>query len=119
MPHLVLALHFLALAAGACSLGQAVLIWLRHRKAVIRHYALFLLSTWLIRLALAVVLSGRNAALAGDAARAAATWILQAAGGLLYIGASPFFYYSLLGLEMPRWSLALYLVVDAIAVAGG
>jgi DNA-binding CsgD family transcriptional regulator len=117
MPHLVLALHFLALAAGAGSLGQAVMIWLRHRKVVIRHYALFLLSIWLFLLALEVELYGRNACLVGDVALAAVTWILQAAGGLLYIGASPFFYYSLLGLEMPRWSLALYLVVDALAVA--
>jgi DNA-binding CsgD family transcriptional regulator len=117
MPHLVLALHFLALATGAGSLGQAVMIWLRHRKTVIRHYARFLLSIWLILLALAVERYGRNAGLAGSAGLAAVTWILQAAGGLLYIGASPFFYYSLLGLEMPRWSLALYLVVDALAVA--
>jgi DNA-binding CsgD family transcriptional regulator len=117
MPHLVLALHFLALAAGAGSLGQAVMIWLRHRKTVIRHYARFLLSIWLILLALAVERYGRNAGLAGSAGLAAVTWILQAAGGLLYIGASPFFSYSLLGLEMPRWSLALYLVVDALAVA--
>jgi DNA-binding CsgD family transcriptional regulator len=115
--HLVLALHFLALAAGAGSLGQAVMIWLRHRKAVIRHYALFLLSAWLILLALAIDLYGRNAGLASDTALAAITWILQAAGGLLYIGTSPFFYYSLMGLAMPRWSLALYLVVDAMAVA--
>ena len=60
---------------------------------------------------------GRNAGLAGSAGLAAITWILQAAGGLLYIGASPFFYYSLIGLRMPRWSLALYLAVDALALA--
>lgn len=117
MTHLVLALHFLALTAGAGSLGQAVMIWLRHRKTVIRHYALFLLSIWLILLALAVDRYGLNAGLAGSAALAAITWILQAAGGLLYIGASPFFYYSLMGLRMPRWSLALYLTIDALAVA--
>jgi DNA-binding CsgD family transcriptional regulator len=93
------------------------MIWLRHRKTVIRHYALFLLSIWLILLALAVDRYGRNAGLAADAAVAAITWILQAAGGLLYIASSPFFYYSLMGLRMPRWSLALYLVVDALAVA--
>jgi DNA-binding CsgD family transcriptional regulator len=115
--HLVLALHFLALAAGAGSLGQAVMIWLRHRKTVIRHYALFLLSIWLILLALAVDRYGRNAGLAGDAALAAITWILQAAGGLLYVGVSPSFYYSLMGLRMPRWNLALFLAVDALAVA--
>jgi len=116
MPHLVLALHFLALIAGAASFGQAVMIWLRHRKTVVRHYALFLLSTWLILLALAVDLYGRNAGLARDGAIAALTWILQAAGGLLYIGASPFFYHSLMGLEMRRWSIAACLVVDALAV---
>jgi DNA-binding CsgD family transcriptional regulator len=117
MQHLVLALHFLALVAGAVSIGQAVMIWLRHRKTVIRHYALFLLSTWLILLALAVDRYGRNAGLSGNAALEAVTWILQAAGGLLYIGASPFFYYSLMGLRMPRWNLALFFVVDAAAVA--
>ena len=117
MRHVVLALHFLALAAGAGSLGQAAMIWLRHRKAVIRQYALFLLSTWLILLALAVDLYGRNTGLAGDLGVAAVTWILQAAGGLLYIGASPFFYHALMGLPMPRWSLALYLAVDTAAVA--
>ena len=115
MPHLVLALHFLALIAGAASFGQAVMIWLRHRKTVVRHYALFLLSTWLILLALAVDLYGRNAGLARDGAIAALTWILQAAGGLLYIGASPFFYHSLMGLEMRRWSIAACLVV-AVAI---
>ena len=117
MTHLVLALHFLALTAGAGSLGQAVMIWHRHRKVVIRHYALFLLSIWLILLALAVERYGRNAGLAGSAGLAAITWILQAAGGLLYIGASPFFYYNLIGLRMPRWSMALYLAVDALAFA--
>ncbi len=117
MPHLVLALHFLALVVGAGSLGQAVMIWLRHRKTVIRHYALFLLSIWLILLALGVERYGRNAGLAGDAAVAAIAWILQAAGGLLYIASSPFFYYNLMGLRMPRWSLALYLGIDALAVA--
>jgi len=117
MQHLVLALHFLALVAGAGSIGQACMIWLRHRKTVIRHYALFLLSTWLLLLALAVDRYGHIAGLAGDAALAAVTWILQAAGGLLYIGASPFFYYSLMGLRMPRWNLALFLAADSVAVA--
>jgi len=117
MPHLVLALHFLALAAGAGSIGQAAAIWLGHRKTVIRHYALFLLSTWLLLLALAVDRYGRTVGLAGDPVLAAITWILQAAGGLLYIGASPFFYYSLMGLRMPRWNLGLFLVIDAAALA--
>jgi DNA-binding CsgD family transcriptional regulator len=84
---------------------------------VIRHYALFLLSTWLILLALAVDRYGSIAGLAGDPALDAVTWILQAAGGLLYVGASPFFYYTLVGLRMARWSLALYLGIDAVAVA--
>ena len=92
MTHLALALHFLALAAGAGSIGQAATIWLRHRKTVIRHYVLFLLSTWLLLLALAADLYGRSAGLARDPGLAAVTWILQAAGGLLYIGASHFFY---------------------------
>jgi DNA-binding CsgD family transcriptional regulator len=117
MQHVVLALHFLALTAGSCSLGQAVTLWLRHRKSVIRHYALFLLSTWLILLSLAVDRYGNVAGLAGDPARAAIIWILQAAGGLLYVGASPFFYYTLVGIRMARWNLALYLGIDAVAVA--
>ena len=117
MRHLVLSLHFLALAAGAGSISQAVTIWLRHRKTVIRHYALFLLSTWLILLALAVDRYGANAGIAGDPALAAVTWILQAAGGLLYIASSPFFYYSLMGLRMRRWNLALFFAIDAVAFA--
>lgn len=117
MPHLVLALHFLALAVGAAAIGQAATIWLRHRRAVIRHYVLFLASTGTILLALAVDRYARLAGLADSAAVAAIVWMLQAAGGLAYIGASPFFYHSLLGLPMRRWHLALYLAVDALALS--
>lgn len=74
MAHLEPGLRFLALAVGAGSLAQAVMLWLRHRTTVIRHHALFLLATWLILLALAAIVG-----------------VLQAAGGLLCIGASPFF----------------------------
>lgn len=116
MRHLALALHFLALVAGAAAIGQAVMIWLRHRKAVIRHYVLFLASTGTILLALAVDRYAHLAGLAGDPATAAIAWILQAAGGLLYIGASPFFYHSLMGLPLRRWHLALYLAADTIAI---
>ena len=115
MPHLVLALHALALAAGAAAIGQAAMIWLRYRKAVIRHYLLFQASTGTILLALAVDRYARLAGLADDPAAEAIVWILQATGGLLYIGASPFFYHSLMGLPMRRWHLALYLVVDVLA----
>jgi len=88
-----------------------------HRKTVIRHYALFLLSIWLILLALAVDRYGRNAGLGAMPPSRPSPGSFQAAGGLLYIGASPFFYYSLMGLRMPRWNLALFLAVDALAVA--
>jgi DNA-binding CsgD family transcriptional regulator len=117
VPHLVLALHALALLAGAAAIGQAAMIWHRHRKAVVRHYVLFLASTGTILLSLAVDRYARLAGLEGEPAAAAVAWILQAAGGLLYIGAAPFFYHALVGVTMRQWHLVLYLLADALAVA--
>ncbi len=113
MPHLILAFYILALIAGTAALSQTLLLWRRHRKIVIRRYALFLLSLLLILLGFLVDLYARVAGLAGLAESRITVWILQAAGGLLYIFTCPFFFHSLAGLEVKGAARVAFFAIDA------
>ncbi len=116
MPHLVLGFYLLAVIAGTAALSQTVLMWKRYRKIVIRRYAYFLLSLYLILLGFFIDLYLRTAALAGAADGRIAVWILQAAGGILYIFTSPFFLYSLAGRELRGATRAVFFAIDAVLV---
>jgi DNA-binding CsgD family transcriptional regulator len=112
--HLVMAFYLLAMAAGSASLAQTLMVWQRQRKPVIRAYGWFLLSLFLI---LVGFLVDSYASLAmpggGEAARIAA-WIAQAAGGILFIVTSPFFYHRLVDLPVGRARRVAFFALDAL-----
>jgi DNA-binding CsgD family transcriptional regulator len=91
--------------------------WQRHRKIVIRRYAYFLVSLQAILLSFLVDLYSQITGVSGDAAARALVWILQAAGGILYIVICPYLFHSLAGREVPPWQRWLFLSLDAVVVS--
>lgn len=118
MIHLIFIFYLLALVAGTAALSQTFVIWQRYRKLVITRYGFFQLALYFILLSLMAGLYARIASLSGNRALESIVWILQAIGGLTYIIAAPYFYYSLLGLSLGRWMKVLFFIIDAGAVAG-
>ncbi len=116
MQHLILAFYLLALIAGAVSISQTLLIWQRYRKIVIRRYAWFLCALLLILLAFLVGLYAQITSVSSVIAVRAFVWILQAAGGVLYIVICPYLFNSLVGRVMPAWERLLFLGLDAAVV---
>jgi DNA-binding CsgD family transcriptional regulator len=115
--HLLLLFYLMALVAGSAAISQAFLIWQRYRRAVIRWYALFLLSLLLVLLYFLAAQYAAVTGLSGDRTMQAVLWILPAAGSLLFIVVAPYFYASLLGLAMPRALRFLFLALDAVVFA--
>ncbi len=116
MPHLILAFYLLALIAGTAALSQTLLMWQRYRKPVIRRYAWFLLSLYLILLGFLVDLYARVALHEGSTEARIIVWILQAAGGMTYVFTSPFFFYSLAGQEVKGPARGVFFTIDAVVV---
>jgi DNA-binding CsgD family transcriptional regulator len=116
MSHLVLAFYLVAALAGAFSISQALMTWQRYRKTVIRRYAFFLVSLLLVLLGFLVDLYSQIAGLSAEAVARALVWILQAAGGTLYIVICPYLFHSLAGRAMPLWQRWLFLALDAAVV---
>jgi DNA-binding CsgD family transcriptional regulator len=116
--HLILSFYLLALVAGTTSLSQTFLIWQRYRKPVLRGYALFQLSLYLILLSFLVDLYARTVSVTPAALAADIVWVLQAGGSLCYVVVAPGFYDALIGLPRRRWKAALFLAVDVLAVGG-
>jgi len=116
MSHLVFAFYLAALMAGMFSIGQAVTIWQRYRKVVIRRYAMFLVALLLVLLAFLVDLYARVAGVQADALARALSWVLQAAGGTLYIVICPYLFHSLVGRPVPAWQRWLFLSLDVLVV---
>jgi DNA-binding CsgD family transcriptional regulator len=120
MRHLVLAFYLLALTAGTAALSQTLLLWQRWRRTLIRRWGLFLLALWLILLGFLVDLYGQ-VAMSVPAARPGSVpvivWILQAAGGMLYVFTGPSFFHALAGRTVGRGARAVYYAVDAVVVA--
>jgi DNA-binding CsgD family transcriptional regulator len=115
--HLKLLFYLLALLAGAASLAQTFLIWLRYRKAVLRRYGLFLLSLFLLLLGFSLQLYARIVGWQELPAARHSVWILFAAGGLCFIYWAPPFYHSLLGLPFSGPLRAAFFALDALASA--
>lgn len=114
MRHLVMAFYLLALVAGSASLSQTYMVWQRQRKPVIRAYGWFLLSLFLI-LAGFLVDSYASLAMPGDGAGVRiAGWIAQAAGGILFIVTSPFFYHRLVDLRVGGAKRVVFFALDAL-----
>jgi DNA-binding CsgD family transcriptional regulator len=116
MRHLILAFYLLALIAGTVSISQALLIWQRYRKLVIRRYAYFLLALLLILLSFIVDLYAQVASLSGNTGVRGLVWVFQAAGGILYIAVCPFFFHSLAGRAVPAWQKWFFFLLDALVV---
>jgi len=117
MTHLTFAFYVLALIAGTASIHQTILIYLRYRKRVIKQYGFFLLALYLFLVAFALELYGRIGAIADSHALRNLLWIFQAAGGITYIFASPYFYHSLIGIDMTRCKRIAFFVIDVLVVA--
>jgi len=116
MSHLVFAFYLAALMAGMFSISQAVTLWQRYRKVVIRRYATFLVALTLVLLSFLVDLYARVAGVQAAALPRALSWVLQAAGGILYIVICPYLFHSLVGRALPRWQRWLFLALDALVV---
>jgi DNA-binding CsgD family transcriptional regulator len=108
--------YLLALVAGTASLSQTILIYQRYRKAVIRRYAFFLLSLSFILISFLVERYAEAASLSGSNAVENIRWMLQAIGGLGFIFTAPYFYHSLLGLQVVSWQRFAFLGVDVIVL---
>ena len=117
MQHLTLAFYLCALIAGTASLAQTLLLWQRYRKLVIRRYAYFLLSLYLVLLGFLVDLYTRIVQLSSTIEARSIIWILQAGGGTLYIFICPYFFHSLTGLPVPKWQRIMFFTLDALVVA--
>jgi len=116
MLHLVLAFYLAALMAGMFSMSQAITIWQRYRKVMIRRYAAFLAALLLVLLAFLVDLYAHVAGVQADALPRALTWALQAAGGTLYIVICPYLFHSLVGRAVPAWQRWLFVALDIAVV---
>jgi DNA-binding CsgD family transcriptional regulator len=116
MQHLILAFYLFALIAGTASLAQTLLLWQRHRKLVIRRYAYFLLSLYLVLLGFLVDLYTHIVQLSAAIEARSIVWILQAGGSMLYIFISPYFFHSLAGRPVPTWQRAMFFTLDAVVV---
>jgi DNA-binding CsgD family transcriptional regulator len=117
MSHLVLAFYLVGLVAGTVSLTQTLMIWQRWRKAVIRHYALFLLGSWLILFGFLVDTYAGITGTADTVAARGVTWILQAAGGVLLVVVCPRLFMALAGRSQTRVARILLFGLDAVVVA--
>jgi DNA-binding CsgD family transcriptional regulator len=109
-----MAFYLLALLAGTVSMSQTFMVWQRHRKQVIRKYGYFLLSLYLILLGFLVEMYASIASLEGSAEARSIVWILQAAGGVLFIAASPSFYHSLVDLALTKGKRIVFFTIDAL-----
>jgi DNA-binding CsgD family transcriptional regulator len=116
MQHLVFGIYLLALVAGAASIMETFMIWQRYRRVAIRRYGLFLCALYLILLGFMVDLYARTASGSVSVEVASVVWILQAAGGCLYIFIAPYFFNSLAGLSVPPWQRIFFAVIDALVV---
>lgn len=103
--------------SGSASISQGVLIYLRYRKPVIKFYCYFLLSLFLFLLAFLIMLYSGIAGLRENRAAIDLQWMFQAAGGVLYIAAAPYFYHALLGLEMTGIKKIVFFSIDAAVAA--
>jgi len=109
-----MAFYLLALVAGTVSMSQTFMVWQRYRKQVIRKYGYFLLSLYLILLGFLVGMYASVASLDGSVEARSIVWILQAAGGVLFIAASPSFYHSLVDLGLTKGKQIVFFAVDAL-----
>jgi DNA-binding CsgD family transcriptional regulator len=109
-----MAFYLLALVAGTVSMSQTFMVWQRYRKQVIRKYGYFLLSLYLILLGFLVGMYASVASLDGNVEARSIVWILQAAGGVLFIAASPSFYHSLVDLGLTKGKQIVFFAVDAL-----
>jgi DNA-binding CsgD family transcriptional regulator len=109
-----MAFYLLALLAGTVSMSQTFMVWQRYRKTVIRKYGYFLLSLYLILLGFLVEMYASIASLEGSIEARSIMWILQAAGGVLFIAASPSFYHSLVDLALTKGKRIAFFAIDAL-----
>ena len=114
MRHLVMVFYLLALIAGTASLSQTFMVWQRYRKPVIRRYGWFLLSLYLILLGFLADAYASIVAPGGSATGSIISWIAQAAGGILFIAASPSFYHSLVDMPLTRAKRIIFFCLDAL-----
>jgi len=109
-----MAFYLLALLAGTVSMSQTFMVWQRYRKPVIRKYGYFLLSLYLILFGFLVGMYASIASLDSTVEAQSIVWILQAAGGVLFIAASPSFYHSLIDLALSKAKRVVFFAVDAL-----
>jgi DNA-binding CsgD family transcriptional regulator len=109
-----MAFYLLALLAGTASMSQTFMVWQRYRKPVIRKYGYFLLSLYLILLGFLVDMYASIASLDGSIEARSVVWILHAAGGVLFIAASPSFYHSLVDLALSQAKRIVFFSIDAL-----
>lgn len=109
-----MAFYLLALLAGTVSMSQTFMVWQRYRKPVIRKYGYFLLSLYLILLGFLADMYASIASLDGSIEARSVVWILHAAGGVLFIAASPSFYHSLVDLALSRAKRIAFFSIDAL-----
>jgi LuxR family transcriptional regulator of spore coat protein len=114
MKHLTFAFYVLALVAGTASIQQTLVIYLRYRKNAIKHYGYFLLALYLILVAFMIELYGKIAAIQDAQALKNITYLFQAAGGIIYIFIAPYFYHSLMGIDMTRAKRIAFFAIDAL-----
>ncbi len=107
----------LAVMSGSASISQGVLIYLRYRKPVIKYYCYFLASLFLFLLAFFIMLYSDMAGLPENGAAGDLQWMFQAAGGIFYIAAGPYFYHALMGLEITRIKKAVFFIIDVLVAA--
>ncbi len=94
------------------------MIWQRYRRTSIKRYGLFLCALCLILLGFLVDLYAREVFSSPVPAAADVVWILQAAGGCLFIFICPYLFHSLVGREVVLWQKILFAVIDAAVVIG-
>ena len=109
-----MAFYLLALLAGTVSISQTFMVWQRYRKPVIRTYGYFLLSLYLILLGFLADMYASIASLDGTVEARSIVWILHAAGGVLFIAASPSFYHSLVDLALSQAKRIVFFSIDAL-----
>lgn len=109
-----MAFYLLALLAGTVSISQTFMVWQRYRKPVIRTYGYFLLSLYLILLGFLADMYASIASLDGSIEARSIVWILHAAGGVLFIAASPSFYHSLVDLALSQAKRIVFFSIDAL-----
>jgi DNA-binding CsgD family transcriptional regulator len=102
--------------AGSASVSQAILMYLRFKKPVVKLYTFFLVSLFCFLLAFLTDLYSSLSGLSATSGIESLNWLFQAAGIIIFFFCAPYFYHTLLGLELGPVKKVFFFSIDSSIV---